>query len=254
MVLQTIPGIRRQESIDAIIVNAENADGGTGLTPGIYRKLIKAGVDCITLGDHIYKKKDIIKILESESNIVKPGNYPDDAPGKTWTQIKTETGHEVAVFSLMGRVFMKPTDCPFKAAEKILAEIPESIKIRFCDFHAEATSDKQLMGRFLDGKVSACCGTHTHVATADEQLLPGGTAFQCDVGMTGPHNSILGRNIEKVMEATITFRPLPFSVAHGDIRLNGALINVDSKTGKAESIKRFSLNEKQAKQYQESDD
>ena len=251
MVLQTIEGIRREESVDAIIVNAENADGGTGLTPGIYRKLIKAGVDCITLGDHIYKKKDIIQILDTESNIIKPANFPSDAPGKRWTSFKTETGHEVAVFSLIGRVFMRPVDCPFTAADKLLPEIPESIKIRFCDFHAEATSDKQLMGRHLDGRVSAVCGTHTHVATADEQILPGGTAFQCDVGMTGPHNSILGRQIEKVMEATITFRPLPFSVASGDVRLNGALVEINAKTGQATSIKRFCIDEKQAEKYED---
>ena len=254
IVLRSIEGIRRDESVDLVVVNAENADGGSGLTPSIYRKLIKAGVDCITLGDHIYKKKDIIPILESESNVVKPANFPVDAPGKPWTQIKTDTGHEVAVFSVIGRVFMRPLDCPFKAAERVLAEIPDSIKIRFCDFHAEATSDKQLMGRFLDGKVSACCGTHTHVPTADEQILPGGTAFQCDVGMTGPHNSILGRNIERVMEATITFRPLAFTVAHGDVRLNGALIDVDAKTGKAKTIRRFMLTEKQAQQYELDDE
>ena len=253
LVLDSIEGIRREESIDLVVVNAENADGGTGLTPGIYRKLIAAGIDCITLGDHIYKKKDIIDILERESNIVKPGNFPADSPGKTWTVVKSSTGVEVAVFSLMGRVFMKPVDCPFQAADRILAEIPENVKVRFCDFHAEATSDKQLMGRFLDGRVSACLGTHTHVATADQQIFPGGTAFQCDVGMTGPHESILGRQIDKVLKATITFRPLPFSVAHNDIRMNGALLEVDSKSGKATKITRFCLTEKEAERYEVED-
>ncbi len=251
MVLDTVEGIRRQESLDLIIVNAENADGGSGLTPAIYRKLVAAGVDCITLGDHIYKKKDIIEILESESNIVKPANYPAEAPGRCWTTVKSSNNVEVAVFSLIGRVFMKPVDCPFQAADRVLAEIPDSIKVRFCDMHAEATSDKQLFGRFLDGRVSACLGTHTHVATADEQVLPSGTAFMCDVGMTGPHESILGRQIEKVMKATITFRPLPFSVAHNDVRLNGAIFDVDVKTGKAQKIRRFSVNEKQAAAYEE---
>lgn len=251
MVLDTIEGMRREESIDLIIVNAENADGGTGLTPGIYRKLIAAGVDCITLGDHIYKKKDIIDILEKETNIVKPGNFPDDSPGKRWTVVKSSTGVQVAVFSLIGRVFMKPVDCPFQAANRILEEIPDDVKVRFCDFHAEATSDKQLMGRHLDGRVSACLGTHTHVTTADEQIFPGGTAFQCDVGMTGPHESILGRQIEKVMTATITFRPLPFTVASGDVRMNGALVEVDAKTGKAIKIQRINLTEKDAEKYEE---
>ena len=254
IVVNSIEGIRRQESVDLIIVNAENADGGTGLTPSIYRKLIAAGVDCITLGDHIYKKKDIIDILETESNIVKPGNYPTDSPGKTWTIVKAANGREVAVFSLIGRVFMKPVDCPFHAAERILEEIPESVKIRFCDFHAEATSDKQLMGRLLDGRVTACIGTHTHVATADGQIFPGGTAFQCDAGMTGAHDSILGRDIEKVMTATMTFRPLPFSVAKGDIRLNGVFVDLEPKSGRAQKIQRFSLTEKEAQKYDDEED
>ena len=251
IVLQALPGFRRQESIDLVIANAENSESGSGVTPTIYKRLIAAGVDCVTLGDHIYRKKDIITVLESRDNIVKPANYPAEAPGKTWTVVKSETGKEVAVFSLMGRVFMKPVDCPYHKANDILDEIPESVKIRFCDFHAEATSDKQLFGRFLDGRVSACLGTHTHVATADEQVLPSGTAFMCDVGMTGPHESILGRQIEKVMKATITFRPLPFSVAHNDVRLNGAIFDVDVKTGKAQKIRRFSVNEKQAAAYEE---
>jgi metallophosphoesterase (TIGR00282 family) len=251
IVVESLEGIRREESVDLVIANAENADGGSGLTTSIYRKLIAAGVDCITLGDHIYKKKEIIEILDSESNIVKPGNFPEEAPGKCWTIVKSATGHEVAVFSLMGRVFMKPVDCPFHAAERILQQIPDSVNMRFCDFHAEATSDKQLMGRFLDGRVSACIGTHTHVATADEQILPGGTAFQCDTGMTGPHESILGRQIDKVLTATLTFRPVPFSVAHDDVRINGAVIEVSPRTGKAETIRRFSVNEKLAAKYED---
>lgn len=253
IVINNIEGIRRQESVDLVIVNAENADGGTGLTPSIYRKLIAAGVDCITLGDHIYKKKDIIDVLESESNIIKPGNYPPDSPGKPWTVVKAANGRQVAVLSLIGRVFMKPVDCPFQAADRILDEIPDTIKIRFCDFHAEATSDKQLMGRYLDGRVTACIGTHTHVPTADGQVLPGGTAFQCDAGMTGPHESILGRDIEKVLTATMTFRPVPFSVAKEDIRLNGVLIDVEPKSGRAHKLQRFCLTEKEAERYETDD-
>ena len=254
VVVNCIEPLRREESIDLVVANAENADGGSGLTPSIYRKLIKAGVDCITLGDHIYRKKDIIDILETKTDVVKPANYPDGAPGKRWTTVKSQTGQEVAVFSLMGRVYMRPVDCPFTAADKVLEEIPDEIKIRFCDFHAEATSDKQVIGRFLDGRVSACLGTHTHVTTADERILPGGTAFQCDVGMTGPHNSILGRNIEKVMEATITFKPLPFHVAKGDVRISATMFDVDNNTGKALSIKRVVVDERRADQLCEEDD
>lgn len=254
IVLQCVEPLRREQSIDLVIANAENADGGSGLTPSIYRKLIKAGVDCITLGDHIYRKKEIIEILDSKSDIVKPANYPADAPGKRWALIKAENGQEVAVFCLMGRVYMRPVDCPFTAADRVLEEIPENVKIRFCDFHAEATSDKQLMGRFLDGRVSAVLGTHTHVTTADEQVLPGGTAFQCDVGMTGPHESILGRNIEKVLEATITFRPLPFSVAKSDVRISATMFDVDKATGKALNIKRVVVDERRADELLDDDD
>jgi metallophosphoesterase (TIGR00282 family) len=250
IVVESLAGLRREESIDLVIANGENADGGSGITPAIYRKLIAAGVDCVTLGDHIYRKKEIIEILEQQSDILKPGNFPAAAPGKTWTIVKSETGKDVAVFSLIGRVFMKPVDCPFMAANRILAEIPAEVKIRFCDFHAEATSDKHLMGRFLDGRVSAVCGTHTHVQTADEQVFPGGTAFISDVGMTGPHHGILGRDIEKVLEATITFRPLPFSVATADARINGVVIEVDPVSGKAQGIRRVQIDEKQAGMYQ----
>ncbi|MFO0455389.1 MAG: YmdB family metallophosphoesterase, partial [Planctomycetota bacterium] len=251
---QTIPGDRREESSARVIVNAENGDGGSGLSPAISRTRSRSGIDCITLGDHIYKKKEIVEILESQTNIVKPANYPPQAPGRTWAVVKTETGIQVAVVSLMGRVYMKPVDCPFTAAERTLAEIPPEIKVRFVDFHAEATSDKQLMGRFLDGRVSAVLGTHTHVATADEQVLPGGTAFQCDVGMTGPHDSILGRKTENVLEAAISFNPLPFTVATEDPRINGALVEIDQRTGKATKIERICLNEKAASRYWGGDD
>lgn len=254
IVVQAMEALKREQSIDLVIANAENADGGSGLTPSIYRKLMKAGVDCITLGDHIYRKKEIIEILETQSDIVKPGNYPDGAPGKRWVAVKAHNGQEVAVFCLMGRVYMRPVDCPFQAADKILEEIPEHIKIRFCDFHAEATSDKQLMGRFLDGRVSAVLGTHTHVTTADEQILPGGTGFQCDVGMTGPHESILGRNIEKVLGATITFRPLPFNVAKNDQRISATMLDIDNKSGKTQSIKRVVVDEKRLDELLDDED
>lgn len=251
IVVQALAGLRRQESIDLAIVNGENSENGSGITPAIYRKLIAAGADCITLGDHIYRKKDIIEILEGQDNIVKPANYPADAPGKNWVVVKSETGRKVAVFSLMGRVFMKPVDCPYHKANEVLDEIPEEVKIRFCDFHAEATSDKQLMGRHLDGRVTAVCGTHTHVPTADEQILPGGTAFISDVGMTGPHESILGRKIEKVLHATMTFRPVPFDVATKKVEISGVIIDVDPKSGKAQGIRRIKVNEKQAQAFED---
>ena len=149
----------------------------------------------------------------------------------------------VAVISLLGRVFMRPVDCPWTAADRVLAEIPPEVKVVLVDFHAEATSDMQLMGRYLDGRASAVLGTHTHVATADEQIFPGGTAFQCDVGMTGPHESILGRRVDCVTEATLTFNPTHFEVATGDVRLNGTLVDVDPATGRATAIRRLSVSQ-----------
>jgi metallophosphoesterase (TIGR00282 family) len=240
---QALLGLRRQEQIDLVIANAENAADGSGITPAIYRALLRAGVDCITLGDHIYRRSEIDKILETETNIVKPANFPPEAPGREFAVVTTAAGVPVGVFSLLGRVFMRPVDCPFKAAERVLANMPAEVKIRVLDFHAEATSDKQLMGRFLDGRVSAVLGTHTHVPTADETIFPGGTAFQCDVGMTGPYESILGRAISRVLHTTITFQPTHFDVAEDDVRLSGTLVEVEDQTGRALSIRRILIDE-----------
>lgn len=248
IVVRAVPGLRQRESIDLIVANAENAEGGSGITPAIYWELVNAGVDCITLGDHIYRKKEISQILETENRIVKPANFPPEAPGRNWTIVTAANGVSVAVFSLLGRVFMRPVDCPWRAAERVLAEIPPAVRVVVLDFHAEATSDMQLMGRFLDGRVSAVLGTHTHVATADEQIFPAGTAFQCDVGMTGPHESILGRKIDRVLETTLTFRPTHFQVATGDVRLCGTLVDVDPQTGRATAIRRITVTQSDADQ------
>jgi len=239
IVTRALAGLRRREKLDLVIANAENAADGSGLAPSIYRKLVAAGVDCITLGDHIYRRSEIKSVLESASNIVKPANFPASAPGKTWCVVPAADGTQVAVVSLLGRVFMRPVDCPWTAADRVLVEIPNEVKVRVVDFHAEATSDKQVLGRYLDGRVTAVLGTHTHVTTADEQVFPGGTAFQCDVGMTGPHDSILGRRIDRVMETTITFQPTQFDVAEGDVRLCGTIVEADPATGRATGIRRL---------------
>ncbi|HEX5103416.1 MAG TPA: TIGR00282 family metallophosphoesterase [Pirellulaceae bacterium] len=239
IVTQCLPGLRRRESLDLVIANAENAAEGSGLAPSQYRRLLAAGVDCITLGDHIYRRSEICEILQTERNIVKPANFPAAAPGKTWSVASATDGTPVAVVSLLGRVFMRPVDCPWAAIDRVLAEIPADVKVRVIDFHAEATSDKQLMGRYLDGRVTAVLGTHTHVTTADEQIFPGGTAFQCDVGMTGPHESILGRRIERVLETTVTFQPTHFEVASGDVRLSGTVVEADPATGRAIAVRRL---------------
>jgi metallophosphoesterase (TIGR00282 family) len=250
LVVKAIPHLRQKFALDFVIANAENAEDGSGLKANVYKRLIKAGIDVITLGDHVYRKKEIISILEVKNDIVRPANLSPEAPGKRWTVVQSISGVKVAVCLLLGRVFMRPVDCPFHTVDRILTEIPDDVKVRMIDMHAEATSDKQLMGRYLDGRVSAVLGTHTHVATADEQVLPGGTAFQCDVGMSGPHLSILGRKIEPVLQATLTDRPFAFHVASDDVRLNGAIIEVDPETGRALSIERFQLTEKQAAAFE----
>ena len=239
IVVRSVRELAERERLDLVVANAENVAGGSGIMPDIYRELIAAGVDGITLGDHIYRRREINPILESAQNIVKPANFPPDAPGHDHMILSARNGVKVAVISLLGRLFMRPVDCPWAAADRVLAQLPPEIKVILVDFHAEATSDKQVMGRYLDGRVSAVLGTHTHVATADEEILPGGTAFQCDVGMTGPHDSILGRRIDRVMETTRTFNPTHFEVAVGDVRLNGSIVDVDPETGRAQSIRRL---------------
>jgi metallophosphoesterase (TIGR00282 family) len=246
IVCQALSGLVASEQIDLVVANAENSAGGSGLTPSNYDELVDAGVQAITLGDHIYRRRSIVRILETRSNIVKPANYPPDAPGREFAICETTAGIPVAVVSLIGRVFMKPVDCPFAAIERVLKRLDSEVKIILVDMHAEATSDKQLMGRFLDGRVSAVLGTHTHVPTADERVMPGGTAFQCDVGMTGPYDSILGRRIDRVLQTTRKFTPTAFDVATGDVRLCGTVVDVDTVTGHATAIRRLCINEQQA--------
>jgi len=249
MLCDSIQWLRQELQVDLIIANAENAADGAGLTKSQYKSLISAGVDAITLGDHIYKKKEIVTVLATESNIVKPANFPVSAPGRDCCIVKTRGGVPVAVISLLGRVFMRPVDCPFAAVSRVLDGMPNDVRICICDMHAEATSDMQTMGRFLDGKVTAVLGTHTHVATADEEIFPGGTAFQCDVGMTGPYHSILGRAIEPVLNTTLSFDPNPFHVATGDVRLSGTWVDANPSTGKAINIGRVQIKESELKNW-----
>lgn len=251
IVSDAVMGLIEREQLDLVIGNGENAAGGAGLTPANYRELIESGVNAVTLGDHIYRRQEIAPVLESESNIVKPANYPPEAPGHDFMVVTARNGVQVAVISLMGRVFMRPVDCPWAAIDRVLAQLPPEVKVIFVDFHAEATSDKQLMGRYLDGRVTAVLGTHTHVATADEQIMPGGTAFQCDVGMTGPYDSILGRRYDRVLETTRTFNPTHFEVATGDVRLSGSIVDLDPATGRATSIRRITVNEAEAAKFAE---
>lgn len=240
---QAIPWLKRQLAVDVIVANAENAADGSGLRCTDYRRLIESGVNIITLGDHLFRKREIIDVLNAEANIIRPANLPLQAPGRGHTEFVARDGITIGVVNLIGRVFMKPVDCPFLAADRELAQLSSAAKIRLVDFHAEATSDKQLMGRYLDGRVSAVLGTHTHVATADEDILPSGTGFQCDVGMTGPFNSILGRKIDAVMQATLYAIPVPFHIANEDIRLNGTWVDVRIDDGLCQAIGRIQVHE-----------
>ena len=231
----------KDHDIDCVIANAENAAGGSGLTPQIYAKLLKYGVNMITLGDHTYRKRDIIETLETAENIARPANLSEHAAGRGFAVYRTSKGPTVAAVSLLGRIFMKPADCPYHAADKILAKLSQQADIVFVDFHAEATSEKIAMGFHLDGRVSCCFGTHTHVVTADEKILPKGTAYITDIGMTGAHNSVLGRGVESVLKSFRTLMPVPFEIATGDVKMSAILVTIDSNSKKAEHIERIRI-------------
>ena len=233
-----LPGIRTGERLDLVVANAENATNGSGLSPKDYRQLRAGGIDAITLGDHIYKKQEIADAMaDPREPLCKPANFPADAPGRDRIHL-TVNGVSVVVISLLGRTFMRPVDCPFTAVDRVLKSLPDGPRIVLVDIHAEATADKYLMAHHLKGRVTAVLGTHTHVPTADEQILDG-TAFQCDVGMCGPYDSILGRRIDRVLSTAITFVPSSFDVATGDVRLSGAIVDVDEATGLATGIRRM---------------
>jgi 2',3'-cyclic-nucleotide 2'-phosphodiesterase len=243
--LQAVPWLRKQEQLDAVVANAENACNGAGMSPAQFRKMRHFGIDAFTMGDHIYKKQELIKSMANGSPICKPANFPADAPGAEFVLIPVPDSPPLAVVSVLGRVYMRPVDCPFQAIDRVLMKIGEQTKCILVDVHAEATSDKGLLGRYLDGRVSAVVGTHTHVATADEQILPGGTAFITDVGMTGPHDSVLGRRYDRVLFTTRTFVPSAFEVAKDDARLSGVVMEIDPATGRGVSIRRIQVREEE---------
>ncbi len=240
LLYEGLPKICADGAIDCVIVNAENVAAGSGLTAPLYEKVISYGVDLVTLGDHIYRRREIFPVLEQSERCVRPANLPAGAPGREYAICQTQSGHRVAVVSLLGRLFMKlPVNCPFAAADRVLAALPKDVKIIVVDVHAEATSEKIAMGWHLDGRASVVVGTHTHVPTADERILPKGTAYITDLGMTGPHDSILGRNKDRVLSAMISGVPNKFDVADGDPQLHGVITTVESETGRATSIERI---------------
>jgi 2',3'-cyclic-nucleotide 2'-phosphodiesterase len=243
---QVLPRLIHRWELGLVVCNAENAAGGSGLTVKCHEDLVEAGVDVFTLGDHVYRKDEVFSLFERTNRLLRPANFPTDSPGEEKVIVEAKDGTPVGVFTVLGRTFMKPVDCPFRAADRVLEQMSRNARVIVVDVHAEATSDKQLLGRYLDGRVSAVLGTHTHVATADEQILPRGTAYQTDVGMTGPHDSILGRRYDRVLAATLTFVPHYFDVATGDPRLNCALIEVDTDSGRALGIRRVAINQVEA--------
>ncbi len=240
---QQLSDLIKERSIDCVIANAENAAGGSGLTPQIYDKLLKSGVNLVTLGDHTYRKKDIIPTLESVDDIVRPANLSPNSAGKDYAIYQTGKGPTIAVIALIGRIFMKPADCPYAKIDTLLPRLKQIADIVVVDMHAEATSEKIAMGYYLDGKVSCVFGTHTHVTTADEKILHKGTAYITDVGMTGGHDSVLGRNYESFIKAFRTQMPCPFEVATRDVRMSSVLVSIDSNTKCAESIERIQIAE-----------
>ncbi len=237
---QLLPKLVKLHQADFCIANGENTAGGSGITPKIFTELREAGVDVITTGDHVWDQKEILPFIGNEPRLLRAVNYPPKVVGKGSVIVESR-GFKIAVLNLMGRTFMKDLDCPFRAAEEEVSILRQQTPIIFVDFHAETTSEKIALGRFLDGRVSAVIGTHTHVQTADEQIFPQGTAFLCDAGMTGPHESVLGREIEPIIKRFLTQVPQKFEVAKHKIRFNGVLVQIDPKTGRALNIERLSV-------------
>jgi len=230
--------LRERYEADYVIANSENAAGGFGVTPEISRKIFTYGVNCQTSGNHIWDRIDILKYLDEEPRLLRPSNFPPGAPGQGF-YIDEASGVKIAVLNLMGRTYMKDLDCPFRAADRDLKIIRETTDVIIVDFHAEATSEKQAMAYYLDGRVSAVIGTHTHVQTADETIYPRGTAYISDVGMTGPHDSIIGMAVKPSLGRFLTGMPKRFTCASDDIKISGVVLTIDADSGRAEKIERF---------------
>lgn len=238
-----LAGLRSQYDCRMAIVNAENAAGGLGLSEPCAKALFAAGADVLTMGNHTFAKRSVGSYLDDEIRIVRPANYPPGVPGRGWGIYQTLGGESVAVVNLLGRVFMDAVDCPFRAADSVLDEIGDHTKIIVVDMHAEATSEKVAMGRYLEGRVSAVIGTHTHVQTSDEKVLPGGTAYITDAGMTGVEYSVIGMDYSTVIGRFLTHVPGKFQLAEGTASINGVVVDIDTQTGRAVSIQRVTETE-----------
>ncbi len=241
IVHERLADIVAQQSVDLCIANGENSASGFGITPRLADELFASGIEVLTGGNHSWDRKEIMEYLPHEPRLLRPANFPNGSPGKGVFISKAKNGTGYAVLNLQGRTFMTPIDDPFRAATQQLALVPPEVKVILVDMHAEATSEKQAMGWYLDGKVTAVVGTHTHVATADNRVLPNGTAYITDVGMTGPHNSVIGMETQGVLQRFLDSLPARFSVAEGDVQMNTVLIDADESTGRARSIERLNF-------------
>jgi len=233
--------IMATNSIDLAIGNAENSAGGFGLTPSIAEELFGLGLDVLTSGNHIWDKKEIYDYLDRQPRVLRPANYGEGVPGRGWVVVRARNGAECAVLNLQGRTYMPAIECPFRTADRILAGLPDSVKVRFVDFHAEVTSEKMSMGWYLDGRVSALIGTHTHIPTADTRILENGTAYQTDVGMTGPYDSVIGVRKDIIFQRFLTALPVRMETARGKPELHAVIVQVDDETGGALAVRRHTV-------------
>ncbi len=238
-VARWLPELRETHGVDWVLANAENAAGGTGATPAVLKELESAGVDAFTMGNHVWRKQLLVPLLDSSDTIVRPANYPAGVPGRGAMVMETPGGVKVGVVNLLGRVYMEALECPFAAADRALAALSEETSLILVDMHAEATSEKVALGWHLDGRCTAVLGTHTHVQTADEWVLPGGTAYITDVGMCGPMHSVIGVEREIVINKFLTGMPKRFTVARGPLMFNAVLLEVDEESGRAVAIRRI---------------
>ena len=241
IVADHLADIRASQEIDVVIANGENSAAGFGITPNIAEELFRYGIDVMTSGNHIWDKRDIYDYLSRQPRLIRPANYPPPAPGAGLYIHETRTGARCAVMNLQGRVYMANTDCPFRKIDEVLATIPEDVKVRFVDFHAEVTSEKMAMGWHLDSRVSAMIGTHTHIPTADTRILPGGTAYQTDCGMTGPYDSVIGVEKEAVLQKFLTAMPVKMEAAKRSVELHAVIVEVDECSGKTLNVKRHTV-------------
>jgi metallophosphoesterase (TIGR00282 family) len=239
IVADNLRGIVSEEEIDLTVANVENAAGGFGITPIVAEELFSMGLDVLTSGNHIWDKREIYDYLPRQPRLLRPANYCDGVPGRGVVVARSRNGVECAVINLQGRTYMPPTDCPFRKADTILESLAPEIKVRVVDFHAEVTSEKMAMGWYLNGKVSAVLGTHTHVPTADTKILDGGTAFQSDVGMTGPYESVIGVRRDAVLQRFLTSLPGRLEAAKRGAELHGVIVRIDDATGRATAIRRY---------------